>query len=82
MAEMALLVQLGFDGVFFARADYDDIKKRRKEKSMEMIWRASKSLGKSAEVSYGSIEVSLNILCFASAAHRCCPWPLRCRLDC
>lgn len=43
-------VQLGFDGLFFARADYDDIKKRREEKSMEMVWRASKSLGKSAEV--------------------------------
>ncbi|GAQ86088.1 lysosomal alpha-mannosidase [Klebsormidium nitens] len=48
-----LTAELGFDGLFFARADYDDVKKRREEKSMEMVWRASKSLGKSAETFAG-----------------------------
>lgn len=43
-------LQVGFDGVFFARADYQDKEKRLKERSMEFIWRGSKSLGSSAEV--------------------------------
>jgi len=36
---------MGFDGLFFARADYQDIDKRSKSKSMEMIWKASANLG-------------------------------------
>jgi hypothetical protein len=37
---------MGFDGLFFARADYQDINKRSNSKSMEMIWKASANLGK------------------------------------
>jgi len=37
---------MGFDGLFFARADYQDIAKRSSSKSMEMIWKASANLGK------------------------------------
>eukprot|EP00897_Mesotaenium_endlicherianum_P007924 jgi/Mesen1/715/ME000109S_10937 len=42
--------EAGFDGVFFARGDYQDAQKRRDTKSMEFVWRASPSLGKSAQV--------------------------------
>lgn len=41
---------MGFDAFFFGRADYQDIIKRRKERTMEVIWRGSKSLGSSAQV--------------------------------
>lgn len=44
------LLQMGFDAFFFGRADYQDIIKRRKEQTMEVIWRGSKSLGSSAQV--------------------------------
>jgi hypothetical protein len=45
------VLQMGFDAFFFGRADYQDIIKRRKERTMEVIWRGSKSLGSSAQVS-------------------------------
>ena len=44
-------MQLGFDSLFFARIDYQDRAKRKNEKSLEVIWRGSKSLGSSAQVS-------------------------------
>jgi hypothetical protein len=37
---------MGFDGLFFGRADYQDINKRNSAKTMEMIWKASANLGK------------------------------------
>ena len=40
------LFQFGYDGLFFGRLDYQDKDKRRYNKSMEMLWRASESLGK------------------------------------
>ncbi len=45
-----LVLQLGFDAFFFARADYQDLQKRRKDRTMEVIWQGSKSLGSSAQV--------------------------------
>lgn len=48
-------MQMGFDAFFFARADYQDIIKRRKDRTMEVIWRGSKSLGASAQVGFGGI---------------------------
>lgn len=45
--------ELGFDAFFFARADYQDIIKRRKERTMEVIWQGSKSLGASAQIFAG-----------------------------
>ncbi|KAG0615017.1 hypothetical protein M758_5G008500 [Ceratodon purpureus] len=45
--------EVGFDAFFFARADYQDIVKRRKERTMEVIWQGSKSLGASAEIFAG-----------------------------
>eukprot|EP00271_Cylindrocystis_brebissonii_P018981 TRINITY_DN556_c0_g1_i1.p1 TRINITY_DN556_c0_g1~~TRINITY_DN556_c0_g1_i1.p1 ORF type:complete len:1134 (+),score=191.83 TRINITY_DN556_c0_g1_i1:196-3597(+) len=45
-----LSAEAGFDAVFFARADWQDILKRRKTRSMEFVWRASDSLGETADV--------------------------------
>nr|POF01591.1 putative alpha-mannosidase [Quercus suber] len=36
--------EVGFDSLFFARIDYQDRAKRENEKSLEVIWRGSKSL--------------------------------------
>ncbi|KAK8672388.1 hypothetical protein V6N13_110760 [Hibiscus sabdariffa] len=46
--------EVGFDSVFFARIDYQDRIKRKKEKSLEVIWRGSKSLGSSAQIFAGA----------------------------
>ena len=37
---------MGFDGLFFGRADYQDIKNLGNSKTMEMIWKGSANLGK------------------------------------
>ncbi|KAG8550666.1 hypothetical protein GDO81_022954 [Engystomops pustulosus] len=43
--EQALLfAQMGFDGLFFGRLDYQDKTNREKTKQMEMIWRGSDDL--------------------------------------
>nr|XP_023887935.1 probable alpha-mannosidase At5g13980 isoform X3 [Quercus suber] len=52
--EAFLLMQLGFDSLFFARIDYQDRAKRKNEKSLEVIWRGSKSLGPSAQIFTGA----------------------------
>ena len=36
--------QMGYDGFFFARNDYDDRKRRVNQTTMEMVWRPSASL--------------------------------------
>ncbi|KAH7421965.1 hypothetical protein KP509_13G083700 [Ceratopteris richardii] len=45
--------EVGFDAVFFARADYQDVLQRRKDRTMEAIWRGSKSFGPSAQIFAG-----------------------------
>ncbi|CAF3755266.1 unnamed protein product [Rotaria sp. Silwood1] len=40
----SLFAQMGFDGLFFGRADYQDIAKRNITKTMEMIWKGSANL--------------------------------------
>ncbi|THF95734.1 hypothetical protein TEA_025327 [Camellia sinensis var. sinensis] len=42
--------EVGFDSLFFGRIDYQDRAKRKNEKSLEVVWRGSKSLGSSAQV--------------------------------
>ncbi len=37
---------MGFDGLFFGRADYQDIQIRNSTRNMEMVWKASANLGK------------------------------------
>jgi len=43
-------MQLGFDSVHFARIDYQDRAKRKADKSLEVVWRASKTFGSSAQI--------------------------------
>ena len=47
------LLQLGFDSLFFARIDYQDRAKRLNDKSLEIVWRGSKSLASSSQVRVG-----------------------------
>ncbi|XP_069460399.1 lysosomal alpha-mannosidase-like [Ambystoma mexicanum] len=42
--QASLFAQMGFDGYFFGRLDYQDKENREKLREMEMIWRASASL--------------------------------------
>ena len=44
---------MGFDGLFFSRLDYDDKNKRLNDKTMEMIWRPSRSLGQATDLFTG-----------------------------
>ena len=41
---------MGFDSLFFARMDYQDRAKRKIDKTLEVVWRGSKSLGSSSQV--------------------------------
>ncbi|KAI3725915.1 hypothetical protein L1987_65711 [Smallanthus sonchifolius] len=45
--------ELGFDSVFFARMDYQDREKRKNEKTLEVVWQGSKSLGSSSQLFTG-----------------------------
>ncbi|KAM4888684.1 lysosomal alpha-mannosidase [Thomomys bottae] len=42
--QASLFAQMGFDGFFFGRLDYQDKNERIKRKEMEQVWRASASL--------------------------------------
>ena len=44
--------KVGFDTLFFGRIDYQDRIKCKNEKSLEVIWQGSRSLGSSAQVSH------------------------------
>ncbi|XP_071733945.1 probable alpha-mannosidase At5g13980 isoform X1 [Rutidosis leptorrhynchoides] len=46
--------EVGFDSVFFGRIDYQDRAKRKGDKSLEVIWRGSKSLGSSSQIFAGA----------------------------
>lgn len=48
-----MFAQLGFDGMFFGRLDYQDKNTRIAERSMEFIWKGSPSLG-------GHLAVAIN----------------------
>ncbi|KAL6960359.1 alpha-mannosidase [Sarracenia purpurea var. burkii] len=45
--------ELGFDSLFFARIDYQDRAKRKDEKTLEVVWKGSKSLGSSSQIFAG-----------------------------
>ncbi|KAF5790866.1 putative alpha-mannosidase [Helianthus annuus] len=45
--------EVGFDSLFFARMDYQDREKRKIEKTLEVVWRGSKSLGSSSQLFTG-----------------------------
>ncbi|KOM28079.1 hypothetical protein LR48_Vigan499s002300 [Vigna angularis] len=42
--------ELGFDSVHFARIDYQDREKRKVDKTLEAVWRGSKTFGSSAQI--------------------------------
>ncbi|XP_015951770.2 alpha-mannosidase [Arachis duranensis] len=42
--------EVGFDSVHFARIDYQDRAKRKVDKSLEVVWRGSKTFGSSAQI--------------------------------
>ncbi|CAK9171223.1 unnamed protein product [Ilex paraguariensis] len=42
--------ELGFDSVHFARIDYQDREKRKGDKSLEVVWRGSKTFGSSSQI--------------------------------
>ncbi|KAF9622794.1 hypothetical protein IFM89_034029 [Coptis chinensis] len=42
--------ELGFDSLHFARIDYQDRAKRKEDKSLEVIWRGSKTFGSSSQI--------------------------------
>lgn len=46
--------EVGFDSLFFARIDYQDREKRMAEKSLEVVWQGSKSLGATAQIFTGA----------------------------
>ena len=48
-----LSAEVGFDGLFFGRIDYQDLDIRHKESRNEFIWRASPSLGDSSQIFSG-----------------------------
>jgi alpha-mannosidase len=49
-----LSAEVGFDSLFFGRIDYQDRAKRKGEKSLEVVWQGSKSLGSSAQIFAGA----------------------------
>ena len=44
--------EVGFDALYFARIDWQEAELRTKERSMEMMWQASASLGMSRYQNY------------------------------
>ncbi|XP_011498322.1 PREDICTED: lysosomal alpha-mannosidase [Ceratosolen solmsi marchali] len=48
--QASIFAQLGFDGMFFARLDYQDKSKRLQTKTGEFIWKGSPSLGNAANL--------------------------------
>ncbi|RDY10272.1 putative alpha-mannosidase [Mucuna pruriens] len=46
--------EVGFDSLFFARIDYQDRAKRKDEKTLEVVWRGSKSFGSSSQIFTGA----------------------------
>lgn len=47
-SEVAIeFAEMGFNGLFVGRIDYDDHKTRKSSKTMEMVWKPDPSLGTS-----------------------------------
>jgi lysosomal alpha-mannosidase len=51
--QASLFAQMSFEGFFFARINYEDMKKRTVEQRMELNWRGSQSLGAATEILTG-----------------------------
>ncbi|XP_034706706.1 probable alpha-mannosidase At5g13980 isoform X6 [Vitis riparia] len=46
--------EVGFDALYFGRIDYQDRDKRKGEKSLEVVWRASRNFDASAQIFAGA----------------------------
>lgn len=51
--QASLFAQMSFQGFFFARLHYADMKKRTNEQKMELIWQGSRSLGNMSNIFTG-----------------------------
>lgn len=51
--QASIFSQMGFDGLFLGRIDYQDKLLRQKERTLEMIWKSSPSLGGRADMFTG-----------------------------
>ena len=60
------IFQVGFESVHFARIDYQDREKRKVDKSLEVVWRGSKTFGSSSQVCHKKSDLfsSYNIHSF------------------
>jgi len=54
--------ELGFDAMFFGRADYQDMKKRSKEKTLEHLWRGTGSGPSSSSSSDATSDAASTLL--------------------
>ncbi|XP_072971549.1 probable alpha-mannosidase At5g13980 [Typha angustifolia] len=53
-----LSAEVGFDALYFSRIDYQDREKRKDTKSLEVVWRGSKTLGSSADIFTGIFPIN------------------------
>src|SRR5262249_24457291 len=56
-----LFAQMGFDGFFFWRLDYEDHRKRDANKTMELIWQGSDDLGSSSDIFTSAMDMGYGI---------------------
>lgn len=61
---VTICLQLGFDSVHFARIDYQDREKRKGDKSLEVIWRGSRTFGSSSQVWNKTPAIDLTLFFF------------------
>uniref|UniRef100_A0A336M0Y1 Alpha-mannosidase n=1 Tax=Culicoides sonorensis TaxID=179676 RepID=A0A336M0Y1_CULSO len=54
--QASLFAQMGYDGMFFGRIDYQDKQQRLDKKEMEMVWHASSDLGESSDIFAGVLH--------------------------
>lgn len=52
--------EVGFDSLYFARIDYQDRAKRKHEKTLEVVWRGSRSLGSTSQIFTGIFPIHYN----------------------
>ncbi|KAB7502024.1 Lysosomal alpha-mannosidase [Armadillidium nasatum] len=55
IVQASLFAQMGMDGLFFGRLDYDDKRERWNKKQMEMVWKGSNSLGEESWIFTGAL---------------------------
>ncbi|CAF1277182.1 unnamed protein product, partial [Adineta ricciae] len=73
----SLFAQMGFDGLFFGRIDFQDYTQRNQSKTMEMIWKGSYDLGEPSWLFTGVIPrvyTAPQSFCFD---YRCHDEPIR-----